>query len=256
MASTVSLEGIKKAVFFPFRGEKWGIKVLIGSALYFANFIIPIVPAIPLFGYFGRIMKRIILQDEDPEMPEWKDWGGLFLEGLKLGGALLIYLLPGLILAIGGYILFLVLDLSLVTASTAMAHSSSNPFPGSMLISIIGMFGGLAVAMIGMVLMYVTLIFVPPALGNLIAKDEFGAAFRFKEWWPVFKANLSGYLIALALALGLFSLMYILAVALYASVILCFLLPFAFCFIIFVFGSVSFSLYAIAYRDGVRTLAA
>jgi hypothetical protein len=255
MASTVTLEGVKKAIFFPFRGEKWGVKVLIGSALYFANFIIPIVPAIPLFGYFGRIMKRIIVQDEDPELPEWNDWGALFLDGIKLFGALLIYLLPALILTIGGYVLFMVLDFSLVFSSTTYTQYSSNPFPMSIIGSAIGMFGGLAVAMLGMVLIYVTLVFVPPALGNMIAKDDFGAAFHFKEWWPVFKANLSGYVVALAIALGLFTLMYILALFLYATVILCFLLPFAFCFIFFVFGTVSFSLYAIAYRDGTRKLA-
>lgn len=43
MASTASLEGVKKAVFFPFKGKGWGVKMLIGSALVFANFIIPIV---------------------------------------------------------------------------------------------------------------------------------------------------------------------------------------------------------------------
>ena len=256
MTSTVSLEGIKKAVFFPFRGKKWGIKVLIGSALMFGNAIIPIVLAIPLFGYFSRIMQRIIVQDEDPELPEWQDWGALFTDGFKLGGAVLIFLLPAFILMVGGYLLFLLLDFSLVASSAALAHGSSNPFPPSMVVSMVGMFGGLGVAMLGIVLMYITLIFVPPALGNLIAKNEFKAAFRFREWWPVFRANLSGYVVALALALGLFTLMYILAFALYATVVLCFLLPFAFCFIFFVFGTVSFSLFAIAYRDGARKLAA
>jgi len=252
MASTVTLEGIKKAVFFPFRGEKWGIKLLIGSALYFANFIIPVIPAIPLFGYFGRIMKRIIVQDEDPEMPEWKDWGGLFLEGVKLGGAMLIYLIPALLLSVGGYILFIVLDFSLVISTSTLSHSSSTPFPALTLFSGIGMFAGLALAILGMLLMYVTLVFIPPALGNLIAKDDFKAAFRFKEWWPLFKANLSGYVIALALAFGLFGIMYVLLMVLYASVVLCFLLPFAICFIFFIFGTLNFSLYALAYRDALR----
>jgi hypothetical protein len=256
MASTVSLEGIKKAVFFPFRGEKWGIKLLIGSALYFANFIIPIIPSIPLFGYFGRIMKRIIVQDEDPGMPEWKDWGGLFLEGVKLGGAMVIYLIPALLLSVGGYILFIVLDFSLAFSASALSHSSSTPFPALTLFSGIGMFAGLALAILGMLLMYVTLVFIPPALGNLIAKDDFKAAFRFKEWWPLFKANLSGYVIALALAFGLFGIMYVLLMVLYASVVLCFLLPFAICIIFFIFGTLNFSLYALAFRDALRKQAA
>jgi hypothetical protein len=118
------------------------------------------------------------------------------------------------------------------------------------------MFAGLALAILGMLLMYVTLVFIPPALGNLIAKDDFKAAFRFKEWWPLFKANLSGYVIALALAFGLFGIMYVLLMVLYASVVLCFLLPFAICFIFFIFGTLNFSLYALAYRDALRKQAA
>jgi hypothetical protein len=110
MASTVSFEEVKKAVFFPFRGEKWGIKVLIGSALTFGSFIIPIIPALPVFGYFGQIMKGVIVREEDPEMPAWNDWGSLFLDGIKLLGAVIIYMLPALVLIIGGYGLFMLLD--------------------------------------------------------------------------------------------------------------------------------------------------
>ena len=255
MATTATLEGVKKAVFFPFRGEKWGLKALIGSALLFACYIIPIVPAIPMFGYFGQIMKRIILLDEDPEMPEWKDWGTLFLDGVKLFGATIIYLLPALILTFGGYILFMVLDFSLAFSFSQVHSYSSSPFPLPTLLSGFGMFAGIAIAMIGMVLTYVCLIFVPPALGNMIAKGEFGAAFRAREWWPIFKSNLSGYLLAVAIALGLFSLMYLVGILFYASVVLCFLLPFVFGFVIFMAGAINFSLYAVAYRDSLKKLA-
>jgi hypothetical protein len=88
----------------------------------------------------------------------------------------------------------------------------------------------------------------------MIAKDNFSAAFRIGEWWPIFKSNLSGYLLALAVALGLFSMMYMLAMFLYASVILCFLLPFAFSFLVFIAGAINFSLYAVAYRDSIKKL--
>lgn len=255
MASTVSLEGVKKAVFFPFRGEKWGMKLLIGSAVSFANLIIPILPGFFLTGYLSRVMKAIIVQDEDPQMPEWNDWGGLFMDGLKLSGASFIYFLPAFILSVCGYILFMVLDLSFIVSASTAANSSSNPFSEVTLVSGIGMFAGIAVAMIGMLLSYVTLVFIPPALANLIAKNDFKAAFRFKEWWPVFKTNLSGFAIALALSFGLFGIMYLAIMVLYASVVLCFLIPFAIAVIAFVLSTLSFSLFAVAYRDGVRKLA-
>ena len=253
--STVSFEEVKKAVFFPFRGEKWGIKVLIGSALTFGSFIIPIVPLLPIFGYFGQIMKSIIVKEQDPEMPAWNDWGTLFLEGIKLWGAVIIFMLPALILTIGGYALFMVLDLSMGFSAAALAQSSSNPFPMVMVASIIGMVVGMAVMMLGIAVAVLTIVILPPALGNMIAKGKFEAAFHFREWWPVFKANLTGFILAVILAMGMFYLLYMLAIILYATIILCFLLPFAIAAIFFISGATGFSVYAVAYRDGVRKLA-
>jgi hypothetical protein len=253
--STVSFEGVKQAVFFPFQGKKWGIKMLIGSALTFGGFIIPIVPLLPVFGYFGQIMKGIIVQEQDPEMPAWNDWGTLFLDGLKLWGAVIIYLLPALILGIGGYALFMALDLTMGFSAATLAQNSANALPLAMIASILGMFVGLAIMMLGIFLGVLTIIILPPALGNMLAKGKFEAAFHFGEWWPVLKANLGGFILAVVLAMGLFYLMYMLAIALYATIILCFLLPFAFAAILFISGATGFSVYAVAYRDGVRKLA-
>ena len=34
---------------------------------------------------------------------------------------------------------------------------------------------------------------------HVIEKDDFMAGLRFKEWWPIFRANLSGFIAALAI---------------------------------------------------------
>jgi len=252
--SSVSFEEVKKAVFFPFRGEKWGIKMLIGSALTFGGFIIPILPLLPVFGYFGRIMQGIIVKEEDPEMPAWNDWGALFLDGLKLLGTVIIYLLPALIFIVGGYILFMALDFSMVFSAQALSTAYSNPSLLPMIASGIGMFLGLAAVMVGITLAVVTVIILPAALGNMLAKGKFEAAFHFREWWPVLKANLGGFILAVVLALGLFYLMYMLVFVLYATILLCFLLPFAIAAILFISGATGFSVYAVAYRDGVQKI--
>jgi hypothetical protein len=252
--STVSFEEVKKAVFFPFRGEKWGLKMLVGSALTFGSFIIPIIPLIPVFGYFGQIMKGIIVKEEDPEMPAWNDWGALFLDGLKLFGAVIIYMLPALILTIGGYALFMLLDFSMVFSAASISQYSSNPFPPAMIASIAGMVVGMAIMMLGMVVALVTIVILPPAVGNMVAKGKFEAAFHFREWWPVFKTNLGGFVLAVMLSMGMFYLMYMLAIVLYATIVLCFLLPFAFAAILFISGATGFSVYAVAYRDGLKKL--
>jgi hypothetical protein len=53
-----------------------------------------IIPVFILSGYGYRIMKRVIVDGQPPELPEWDDWGGLIKDGLCIYGAGLIYSLP------------------------------------------------------------------------------------------------------------------------------------------------------------------
>jgi len=175
------------------------------------------------------------------------------VDGLKLLGAMIIYMLPAFILGFGGYALFMLLDFSM--AFSVSSASSSNPFPLALIGSIFGMFIGMAIMMLGIVLAVVIIIILPPALGNMLVKGKFEAAFHFQEWWPVLKANLGGFILAVMLVMGLFYLMYMLAIVLYATIILCFLLPFAFALILFISGATGSSVYSIAYRDGIQKLA-
>jgi hypothetical protein len=256
MKSTATLEGVKKAILFPFRGDKWGTKLLIGSAITLALYIpiLGIAAIIALAGYFAQIMRQVILQEEDPELPEWKDWGLLFQDGVKVAGATLIYLLPGSLCMLAGYMLFMVLDFALAFSS-ANIHPGTTSIPPALIGNTVGMFIGLGMVWLGLLIMLVGSVFLPPALGNLIAKDKFSAAFRIQEWWPVLKANLGGFLLAIALVLGIYSLMILAATSLYFTIILCFLLPFVFCIGLFVLGTMASSVFAVAHRDGQRLLA-
>ncbi len=256
MASTVSLEGVKKVIFFPFQGKNWGIKTLIGVVLFFAEFLVVPIPFV--MGYSAQIMKGIINRDEDPELPEWNDWGMLIIDGVKLYGALLIYLLPSLILIFSGYLLAFALNMGFSMASIPLIANSSDPsglyllpFFGSMA----GTFIGFAIAILGLLLIIISQVFVPAALGNMIAKGEFSAAFRVKEWWPILKANFSGYLLTFLITMGLFSVMYLLIMVLYMTVVLCALLPIVLAIAGFLSGTITYALYAIVYRDGTRKLA-
>jgi hypothetical protein len=252
MASTISLESLKKVVFFPFQGKDWLSKVAIGAAMGFGYFLV--IPTIPLVGYFGRIMKRIIVDDEDPTLPAWDDWGGLFLDGLKFIGAGIIFMLPAMVIMFVGYGVFMVMDFSMAFSAQSWSYSYGNP--PTFLLFVIGMFVGMIIMWIGSFLSIFTAILLPPALGNMVAKGNFGAAFHFNEWWPAFKANFTGYLLVLALVAGIYMLMLTAVMILYATVIFCFLLPFAIGLVLFLLGAIVFSLYGVTYRDAVRKLAA
>ncbi len=254
MTSTASLEGVKKVVFFPFKGKSWGVKLLIGSALNLANYIIPLVPLVPIYGYAGQIAKRVILQDEDPEMPEWADWGLFFSDGIKLLGASVLYSLPGILTMIAGYVLMFAGNFAFMF-DPRFYTSPESMGPEFIFGGMAAVFGGMLVIMIGLLLLAVAGLFMPPALGHLIAKGEFGAAFRVKEWWPIFKANFSGFLLALVIQYGISMALIWAAYAFYFTVVLCFLMPFALVAAAFLMSVIHFSLIAVTYRDGVRKLA-
>jgi hypothetical protein len=118
-----------------------------------------------------------------------------------------------------------------------------------------GMFGGMALILLGMLFLAVSGLVMAPALGHLIAKGEFKAAFQIKEWWPIFKANFSGFLLALVILYGVNMALIWVVYALYMTVVLCILMPFAMVLITFIMSVIRFSLIAVTYRDGVRKLA-
>lgn len=254
MSSTATLEGVKKILLFPFQGKKWGLKLFIGSALNLANYFIPFLPIIPVFGYAGQVARRVINEEEDPQMPEWVEWRLLFSDGIKLFGAALLYMLPGILITmfgatilLAGYSLFW-FDPGLL----ALPDSYSSP---AFIIGIAGSLIGMLISIVGMLLYLASLLFLAPALSHMISRGEFKAAFRLQEWWPVFKANLGGFLLAMVLLLGVYATLILGIYVLYFSIILCFLVPFAMIFTTFLLVVLQFSLSAVAYRDGVKKLA-
>jgi hypothetical protein len=118
-----------------------------------------------------------------------------------------------------------------------------------------GMFAGMFIIFLGFFIAAAGMFLAFPAMGHLLAKGDFGAAFRFKEWWPVFKANFSGYLLALLILYGVSMGLVWVAYLFYFSVVLCFLMPLALCVVMFLVSMMRISLAAVAYRDGVRKLA-
>ncbi len=72
-------------------------KLLIGSLVMLAGFFILPLPL--LVGYHFRVLRRTALGEPRP-LPEWDDWGGLFIDGLRVMALLLVHQL-GFLLGIG-----------------------------------------------------------------------------------------------------------------------------------------------------------
>jgi len=80
---------IGKALGFVFEDEDWVTKMLLGTVIL----LIPIFGGFALMGYTIVVMRNV-MADEPRPLPEWKDLGNYFMDGLKFWVATLVYALP------------------------------------------------------------------------------------------------------------------------------------------------------------------
>jgi hypothetical protein len=253
MTQPTTIGSLEDILSFPFRGKDWQNKALIGSLIVLAGFVVPILPLFLVYGYAVRIARRVIQGDGEPYLPEWDDWGTLFVDGAKMFGVGFIYALPLLVTAFTGQGLLMVGSiLPGLIAKLSGGDATMVPIVLSILLSL----PGFAIFGVTFLLVLAMAAFLPVVIGHVIATGEFAAAFRVREWWQVFRANVGGFLLALAIMVGLSMAVSILLQALYFTVCLCCLIPILLGPISFYLTVVTNTLYARAYRAGAQSLAA
>lgn len=176
---------LKEILLFPIKDELARKHFLAGCLVALAGFFIPILPYLVLFGYAVQIARQA-LRGESPHMIAWEDWSGMLQDGLKLFGIRMIYSLPILILAI-----------PLMIAGFAMPFLAENLDSGN----VDAFFAIFTVIMVGSLCIIIPLsiplaVIIPAAEMHVVETNEFAAGFRFKEWWQVLRANLSGFIAA------------------------------------------------------------
>jgi hypothetical protein len=198
---------------FPFKDAESRKYFLIGCGVALAGFIIPLVPYFTLLGYAARIARQIF-NNESPRMIAWDDWGGMIKDGARMFGVRMIYALPTLILVI-----------PLVFAGIAMPFIMDNVNTANT-DSIIALFLLFTIAvmclLIPISLPLATII--PAAELYTVDKAEFAAGFRIREWWPIFRVNLGGFIAAFAIYyIASMALAFILQILMATIILLCFL---------------------------------
>jgi hypothetical protein len=244
---------IKEFFRFPFRGPDWKNRFLIGAALSLAGFIIPILPLIVVYGYFMEVMRRVIEQGEIV-LPAWDDWGKLALDGLRALGVGLVYLLPGQVVFWGGFLLYMVVSFSFpffMVAAEGNQAAVAGPLAllGSMAVMFVSILLGSLLTLLGAVPL-------PMALAHVAAKGEFGAAFRFRQWWTLLRANKLGYFVAWVLFAGLTAMGYFATTMAYYTIVLCCLIPFLGAPVGFYLFSVGAAVFGQTYRESTAMAAA
>ena len=165
-----------RAFSFVFDDQDWIKKVAIAAVIS----LIPIVGPLLLAGWGFRVTRRVIQGDPTP-LPDFSDFGGTLVDGLKVAVIGLVYMLPVILVqSCNGGIL-------------AIAGQQPNDDAMATIVAISqACFGCLALLysiFIGLVL--------PAAIGRLADKDELKAAFRFGDVIGLVRDNVGAYAIVL-----------------------------------------------------------
>lgn len=168
---------IGKAFTFVNEDEDWIKKVAIGAVFVLVPFLILLV-----IGYQILIIRNVI-DGKDRPLPEWQDFGQLFIDGLILAVTIFVYALP-----------VILIWLCAVLVSVGTSDSSGNLSGAG--IAGLGVLGCLAL------LLGIALAFITPALYIQYARTgEFGPLFRFGEVMAIARENLADILIVIVVAI-------------------------------------------------------
>jgi hypothetical protein len=242
LSQSYSSDDIKTLFTFPFEDPEWVNKFLIGSLVAFSAFIIPLLPYFLLYGYMAEVMRRAINHNE-LSLPAWDDWGKLFTDGLKLFGAIFVWMLPVMLLFFVGFFVFF-FGLGLAGATTEGSESAAAALSIGGMIGMFIFFG--LMTLFGMAIGFL----FPVVMGHVVATNEFGAAFRIREWWAIFRANLGGFLMAFVLLFALSMALSFALSLLYFTIILCCIIPFLMAPVTLYLVVIQGAVFGQAYRQG------
>jgi len=90
---------IGKAITFIPNDKNWISKIAIAGGIMFASSIIPLIPLLFLIGYQVAVAKNVMKGEEEP-LPEWQEWGQLFMDGVVVWAAQFVYAIPVALLTV------------------------------------------------------------------------------------------------------------------------------------------------------------
>ncbi len=162
------------ALSYPRRDAEWIRKLAIGGVLSFVP-----LGSLLLIGYQIAATKRVI--DAQPGLPEWTDFGRLFIRGLLSVLAFTIYVLPVIVLA----------SCVIIPTTIGLSDSSGNIAPGNETVYF-GVAG--CVYLLALVYILFATMLHTAALGRYAVTDRFGAFFEIRELMRAVTGRLGTYL--------------------------------------------------------------
>ena len=175
---------VSTAVTFVKDDRRWLTKMGIAAVLTFFSFLLIPIPF--LVGYSLAVSRRVMIGDPEP-LPEWDDWGRLFMDGLYVVIAQFVYTLPFWILACIGFV------------GTIGFSGLSEVSEGAGTAGILATFGVVGCLIL---LLWIALIFITPAIYiQYVRTNEFGACFRLGEVFGIARDYIGDIMITVVFAL-------------------------------------------------------
>lgn len=150
------MEPIEELLRYPTRREDWTRTVLVGGALTLFGFLV--VPAVLVTGYLLSVVRSRVEADDAP--PAFRDWGELFVDGLRAWVVVFVYAVVPTVLGVG-----------VLGGSIASMRTGSEV---GVALGLLGMgVGGLVLLAVALVFYYL----LPASLANLAVTGRLGDAF-------------------------------------------------------------------------------
>ena len=243
---------LKGLLRFPFQQEGWEGRIAVGVGLFFASFLIPFLPAVFVYGYLIEVMRGAV-EKGVLELPEWEDWGQLFIRGLKALVVGFVYLLPGTVVITVGFCLYCGTFAILPFVAEGGGAGSSVESAYSLWVFLVMLIFFFSLA-IGTLVSLLGAIPIPVAAASLSAELRLGAAFRLRHFARALAANPAGFFGAWVVFFGLMSLTYLMTAVAYYTLVLACLIPILLTPISFYALLVAAAQFGLAYREGQAAL--
>ena len=176
-----------KALTFMFQDPNWVAKLGIGilvtlAGIVFSPVLIGLAAVFVLTGYTIDVVRNVLDGKEHP-LPEWQDWSGFLVRGLKLVGVIIVLALP-------------FIPIMIPFGLGNFLASSENQA-----VNVIGVL--FTVFGFGLALLYgLFLVLIQPAIYVRLARtDRFAAALDVGKLWGFTVANIGNVIIALLLTM-------------------------------------------------------
>ena len=183
---------IVENIKYPTTDSEWIKKVLIGGILL----LIPILNFV-CTGYYLKVIKGSI--EGRNNMPEWDDWGDLFIKGISVLIISLAYLIIPIIL-----ISIIILIVSSSGLLLAGIFESASMGVVTLLFILIG-------SLIGFITLFIVNLMFPMSLAMFANEWSFGDAFKIREIISRIKSVFIEYVIAIIVIYILLLLVFIVA---------------------------------------------